>query len=315
MRVATRRLRAVARDLRAVLPDGAVQAAAARGQGARRRARRAPRPRRPARPARDARGGAARRPTRRASRRSPARCARSRSAATRRSRRRWSTPSAPICRASGTARRERGRARGGRGARGGARSGRARRGAVGPQRGVRGMKARKVKGLDPEGTLADNAERIVARAPRRAAVVHPARRSTPPRSRRCTTCGSPPSGCATSSSSRPSRASARTPRRRSSARRSSRTCSARSTTATCSCRGYGAHGGAARRRRADRPDARARRGADDLDPKYATRTSRRARLARPRDAGDLPARRGASCCSSASSSCGRASSATASARG
>ena len=35
-------------------------------------------------------------------------------------------------------------------------------------------KARKVKGLDPEGTLADNAERIVRVAPRRAAVVHPA---------------------------------------------------------------------------------------------------------------------------------------------
>ena len=45
-----------ARDLRAVLPGGRVQAAPARGQGARRRARRPPRPGRAPRPAREARG-------------------------------------------------------------------------------------------------------------------------------------------------------------------------------------------------------------------------------------------------------------------
>ena len=41
------------------------------------------------------------------------------------------------------------------------------------------MKARKVKGLEPEGTLADNAERIVRIRARRAAVVHPPRALDP----------------------------------------------------------------------------------------------------------------------------------------
>ena len=63
------------------------------------------------------------------------------------------------------------------------------------------MKARKVKGLDPDGTLAENAERIVAVRLEELRSFSPARARPRRRWRRCTTCASRPSACATCSSS------------------------------------------------------------------------------------------------------------------
>ena len=98
----------------------------------------------------------------------------------------------------------------------------------------RGVKARKVKGLDPTGR-SPTTPSASCRAPGRAVLVRAAGARTRARSRRCTTCASPPSACATSSRSpRPcfgpyaeDGGQARS--------RSCRTCSARSTTATSSC--------------------------------------------------------------------------------
>ena len=61
------------------------------------------------------------------------------------------------------------------------------------------MKARKVKGLDPAMPLADNAERIVRVRLDELCSFCPARARPAARSRRCTTCASPPSACATCS--------------------------------------------------------------------------------------------------------------------
>ena len=62
------------------------------------------------------------------------------------------------------------------------------------------VKARKVKGLDPDGTLAENARADRGGAAGGAALLQPGACSTPRRWRRCTTCGSRPSACATCSS-------------------------------------------------------------------------------------------------------------------
>ena len=120
---------------------------------------------------------------------------------------------------------EEARAAGLRGAAGGARP-------HGSPGGGAGVKARKVKGLDPDGPLADNARRIVAVRLAELRSLRARARSTRTRSRRCTTCGSPPSGCATCwSSPRPAfgRPAAG---RRAHGQDACRTCSARSTTAT-----------------------------------------------------------------------------------
>ena len=117
------------------------------------------------------------------------------------------------------------------------------------------------------------------RAPRRAVRLRARGSSTPRRSSRCTTCGSPPSACATSSRSARSRASGPTRSRRASAPRSCRTCWARSTTATCTLpRVLAMIDGL---RAADAREAVARAGdADDLDPAHVARR----RATRPRGA-------------------------------
>ena len=130
----------------------------------------------------------------------------------------------------------------------------------GARRGGAGVKARKVKGLDPAGALADNAERIVAVRldelcafapavvrPRRGrgAARHAHRRQAPalrPRGHR-RRCFGPYAATA----------GKRT--------RSCRTCSARSTTATCSCRACSALARRAARRGRRRRVPRAARGA------------------------------------------------------
>ena len=138
MRVATRRLRAVLEIFAAVLPARRAPRGPARGQGARRRARRAPRPRRPARGAR---------------RRSPRA-------------RRCRPPGVDAC--STQLRAEQARATSGSPPRSTRRARATCAGACARSRGGVGMKARSVKGLDPDGPLADNAERIVATRARRA---------------------------------------------------------------------------------------------------------------------------------------------------
>ena len=196
-----------------------------------------------------------------------------------------------------------------------ARARRRRRRAAEPEPRTR-VKARAVKGLDPDG----DAGRQRASGSSRVRLDElcsfmPARRRPGARSRRCTTCGSPPSGCATSSRSTepcfgPYAETAtkrakdlqdllgeihdcdvQLPRVRG-ARRAS--CAPRTPQAL-----------RARRRRRARP--RSRR----CSRRRRTRASTRGLAALLR----LPARPAARCCSSASSRCGATSSARASARG
>ena len=275
MRVASRRLRAVLEIFEPCFPPKAHARRPRRRQGAGRRARRAPRSRRAPRCSSRSSRARSRRPTAPASRSSPSACDRAgrgqRGARRRPGHHRADRPAWSPCRAErrGVTRERppevvRSPAAGGR------------------------VKARTVKGLDPDATLADNRRADRRDAPRRAvrrscpkaldparsegAARHAHRRQAPalhPRGRRRAVL-------------RPVRR-----RRRSSAPGTCRTCSARSTTATSSSRAC------ARCRTSCAPPTRWRRArragdAPDLDPTLAVGHAARRGLARPRDAVHLP---------------------------
>ena len=281
MRVATRRLRA-ALEVFAPSSRGRAQAGAEGRQGARRRARRAPRPRRPASRRSSELRARSPRPTAPGVDAARASCAPSRRTATSASPPRSTRRATATCAArAARARRER-----------------------------RRVKARKVKGLEPDdaagATTPSGSSRVrldeLCRVRRR-------RAASPTSRRRCTTCASPPSACATCSrSTRRCFGAVREDGDQAGAR-SSRTCSARSTTATRCCPRL-------RRRCADaaaRPPTRPRPcvGTD----RAGRRAAARRRYRGPRAPRRRALRAAARCCSATCGAVARAASARASARG
>ena len=249
MRVASRRLRAVLEIFAPCFPQSEFKGVLQGRQAARRRARRAARPRRA---------------HRRAATRSPGRSPPANKPGVARHDRGARGASGARQRGAGRRARARGAARSARPAARarGRRRRRARRAARVPEA-VAAVKARKVGGLDPEAGSPTTPSGSSSSASTSCAASC-RRRPIPTRSSRCTTCASPPSGCATSSRS-PARASARTRRPRPRWPRTCRTCWARSTTATSRCpRPRRSPSGCSRttsRRCTRRPE-----GAEDLDP-------------------------------------------------